>query len=61
MNEFQELVGQLMNKDSAYNAPRITQIIEKYLGKGRKISDTTIDQAELVSLIVTEIKEDLVK
>jgi hypothetical protein len=61
MTEFQELVGELMNKDSAYNAPRITQIIEKYLGKGRKISDTTIDQAELVSLIVTEIKEDLMK
>jgi hypothetical protein len=29
------------------------------LSKGRKISDATIDQAELVSLVVTEIKDEL--
>jgi hypothetical protein len=59
MKEFQEYVGALMNKDQAYFGPRITQIIEKYLGKGKKISEASIDQAELINLIVTEIKEDL--
>jgi RecA/RadA recombinase len=59
MNEFQELVGALMNKNPSYYSPRITQIVDKYLGKGRKISDATIDQAELVSLVVTEIKDEL--
>jgi hypothetical protein len=59
MNEFQELVGQLMNKDKNYYGPRITQIIEKYLGKGKKIAEATIEQAELIYLVVTEIKEDL--
>lgn len=61
MAEFQDMVGQLMGKDGAYFGPRITQIIERYLGKGKKISDTTMDQAELVSLIITDIKEDLMK
>jgi hypothetical protein len=40
--------------------PKITQIIDKYLGKGKKISEATRDQAELVYLIVNEIKEDLI-
>ena len=57
--EFQELVGILMAKNQAYYTPRVTQIVDKYLGKGKKVNDATIDQAELIDLIVTEIKEDL--
>lgn len=48
-----------MNKNQAYYVPRITSIIDKYLGKGKKITDSTPDQAEFIYLIVTEIKEDL--
>lgn len=59
MKEFESLVGTLMTKDQTYYQPRITQIIEKYLGKGKKMSGVTLDQAELVYLIVNEIKEDL--
>lgn len=59
MNEFQTIVGSLMEKNSATNGPKITQIIEKYLGKGKKISETSRDQAEFIHLIVEEIKEDL--
>ncbi len=61
MKEFQSIVGQLMQEKSATNGPKITQIIEKYLGKGKKIIETTRDQAELVYLIINEIKEDLLK
>ena len=43
-----------------YWQPRITQCIEKYLGKGKKIKDATRDQVEAIDLIVTELK-DLVK
>lgn len=57
--EFEGLVGELMGKDQAYYGPRITQIVDKYLGKGKKVSDTTRDQAELISLVNEEIKEDL--
>lgn len=59
MNEFGDIVGTLMNKDQMYYGPRITQIVDKYLGKGKKVSDTTIDQAEFISLIINEIKDEL--
>ena len=59
MNEFQDIVGKLMEKNSATNGPKITQIIDKYLGKGKKISEATRDQAEFIYLIVEEIKADL--
>lgn len=61
MARFEALVGELMTKDQTYYAPRITQIIEKYLGKGKKIANVTRDQAELVYLVVSEIEDDLVK
>lgn len=60
MAEFQDVVGGLMNKNPQYYGPRITQIVDKYLGKGKKVNDTTIDQAEFIHLIVSEIKDDLV-
>lgn len=40
-----------------YWAPRITQITERYLGKGKRVKDCTRDQAEALSLIVDELKE----
>lgn len=61
MKEFNDIVGALIAKDKEANAPRVTQIIEKYLGKGKKISETTLDQAGFVYLIVNEIKDELVK
>jgi hypothetical protein len=61
MAQFEDMVGKLMNKDQTYYAPRITQIIEKYLGKGKKMAGVTRDQAELVYLVVNEIQEDLMK
>ena len=59
MAEFQDLVGGLMNKNPQYYGPRITQIVDKYLGKGKKVSDATLDQAEFIALIIDEIKADL--
>lgn len=58
MTEFQKLVGEIMAKNQS-NAPKITMIVEKYLGKNKKVSDTMPDQAELISLIVEEMREDL--
>ena len=58
MTEFQDLVGQLMSKGTT-NGPKITAIVERYLGKGKKVGDTTPEQAEFVSLIVADIKSDL--
>lgn len=61
MEEFQVMVAPLMQKDPNYWGPRIVAVVEKYLGKGKKISDTTIAQAEFVYLIVTELREELKK
>ena len=60
MNEFNDLAGALMTKDAEYYQPRITHIIEKYLGKGKRISDSTIEQVEIVNLIVQDIKDELI-
>lgn len=59
MKEFGDVVGVLVEKDSNYYVPRITQIVEKYLGKGKKVTEATIEQVEFIHLILTEIKEDL--
>ena len=47
-------------KFSEYWQPRISQIIERYLGKGKKIKDATRDQVEAIDLILTDLK-DLIK
>ena len=56
--EFNEIVGKVMTKNQA-NGPKITAIVDKYLGKGKKVSEATPEQAELIYLINLEIKEDL--
>lgn len=56
MAEFQKLTGDLMRKDPS-NGPKITEIVNRYLGKGKKASEATRDQAEFIALIVDEIKE----
>lgn len=58
MSEFQELASTLMQRDQS-NGMKITSIIDKYLGKGKKISEATPEQAEMVYLIVDEIKDSL--
>lgn len=40
-----------------YWQPRITQCIENYLGKGKKMKDVTRDQVEAVDLIISDLKE----
>ena len=43
-----------------YWNPRISQIVEKYLGKGRKVNQCTRDQVEALDLIVSDL-QDIVK
>ena len=58
MVEFQELVSAVMAKNQT-NAVKLTAIVDKYLGKGKKVVDATPEQAELIYLIINEIKNDL--
>lgn len=59
--DFNNITNDLMTKDKAYYGPRIIQIIERYLGKGKKVGDTTRDQAELVYLINSDIRAELIE
>ena len=60
IKEFNSIIQPLTadeEKMKNYYAPRITEIIEKYLGKGKKINNATRDQVEQISLIVYDLKE----
>ena len=59
---FEDIVTQLMTNTAeddfrVYWQPRITQVIEKYLGKGMKVSQCSREQTEALDLIVTELKD----
>lgn len=56
--KFQDLVGELMSKNQSY-ATKITAVVDKYLGKGKKVSDCTEEQAEQLDLIVHDLEEML--
>lgn len=65
MEQFQTIVSNLMNSTDEeefqkYWQPRLTETIERYLGKGNKISNCNRTQVEAVSLIVSDL-EELVK
>ena len=61
MESFQKIVQDFVADDQEYFItywqPRITEVINKYLGKGRKVSDCTREQTEALSLIVSELSE----
>ncbi len=62
MEEFNTIVGGIINSNSKEDmetvwTPKITQITEKYLGKGKKASQCTRDQVEMLNLIVLDLKE----
>lgn len=69
MKEFSDIIANIPGSTDAtgeteegkkfreYWQPRITQTIEKYLGKGKKVRDITLDQTEALDLIVSELKE----
>lgn len=59
MQEFTSLVNDLMTANQS-NGTKITAIVDKYLGKGKKVSDCTPDQCEHLDLILMDLR-DLVK
>lgn len=63
MKEFELLVGKtqelLGTNFGSVGAPRIMEITDKYLGKGKKVAEMTRDQAEQLQLIVDDMREML--
>jgi hypothetical protein len=65
MTEFHTIVTTISESTddetfATYWQPRITQTIEKYLGRGVKVSQCSREQTEALDLIVTEMREFLV-
>lgn len=58
--QFNDQVSKLMEKDKKYYAPYVSSIVSKYLGKGKKVSDSTPEQVELIKLVVDEIQDELI-
>ena len=55
MQEFQTVVGDLMRTNPGL-APKITAIVDKHLGKGKKVGDCIPEQAPQIDLILFDIK-----
>ena len=58
--EFTDIVGELMSRNQS-NGTKITAVVDKYLGKGKKVSDCTENQVEQLELILIDLKEILSK
>jgi hypothetical protein len=63
-NEFDSIVTKLIGESeeqqeyfSKEYVPKITQLTDQYLGKGKKVANCNPNQAEALSLIVSELKE----
>ena len=62
MLQFNEIINKISNstdekKMDEYWAPRITEITDKYLGVGGKVSQCTRTQVEQIALIVAELQD----
>lgn len=59
MDEFSVLIAKFQEDETrmaTYYAPRITQIIDRYLGKGKKVNEMSRDQVEQLALIIDDLK-----
>ena len=56
MEKVQMLISDLMTKNQT-NAVKITAIIDKYLGKGKKVSECTPTQCEQLELIIQDLED----
>lgn len=62
MTEFNDKIKSIVTeageeKFKEYWQPRITEIIERYIGKGNKVNDMNRDQIEQLDLIVSDLKD----
>ena len=57
MNEFQDITTKMVTIDAPYFAPRITEIVEKHLGQGKKVAEMTRSQVMVLEIIVDELKD----
>lgn len=61
LKEFNTLTKEIVDDDAAHNPLKIKAIVEAELGTGRKASDLSPNQAELLAIIVTNLKAEFNK
>lgn len=57
MEEFEQTVSALLEKDAEKYPAIITEVIERHLGVGKKVSDMTRSQVEILKIIVEELHD----
>ena len=61
MTEAQEIITELMTVENdeikQQNTLKIVEIVERHLGKGKKLNQATNDQVDIVALIVSDLKD----
>ena len=57
MKDFQNIAGELIQKNGNSIAAKITTIVEKHLGKGKKVNECTEEQAAQIDLILFDLKQ----
>lgn len=55
MAEFSRITTKMVEKDATTAPPIITDIVNRYLGRGKRVADATRDQVEQLDLIVSEL------
>ena len=56
MTQVGEICGRIVEKDEK-NAKKITKVVEKHLGKGKKVSECDESQVDIVVLVYDDLKE----
>lgn len=56
MKKLSDITNFMVEKDATFYIPRITEIVERHLGKGKKASECTRDQVMLIDIIVSELE-----
>ena len=57
MKDFQNIAGELIQKNGNSIATKITAIVEKHLGKGKKVNECSEEQAAQFDLILFDLKQ----
>jgi hypothetical protein len=61
MEKVTDVINELVELDDVNNPPKISKVIEKHLGKGRKLADADEEQIQMVVMILDDLKDLLKK
>jgi hypothetical protein len=57
MKEFTSITNKLLETNADKYVPKITEIVEKHLGMGKKVSEMNRSQGDLLDIIVDELRQ----